>query len=399
MGLIQITEEADRGNEPRLTNAPLWRLAFRPFYLLGAAFAAIAIPMWLARYYGQLPGLRNVDFNWHMHEMVFGFAAAIVIGFLYTAGRNWTNLWTPRGKPLAALAGLWVAGRIAMLFGSPPVAALFDIAFVPVAAWMFYQVLRQVPSKRNMVMVGLLGLLTVANAAFHASALGWLDIPTITSIHAAILVIVMIEAIIGGRVIPMFTANASAAKQLGLPARMERMTAIMTTVASIAWVAGIPAMLFVPVALVAAVLQAARLASWKPWHTLKTPLLWILHAAYAFIPLGFGLLALASLQWVPASAAIHALAVGSMAGLIMGMMTRTALGHTARPLKAGPKETVMYVLILAGALTRLVASLSGGELREATMVISGVCWSLAFLLYVLVYVPYLSAPRLDGKDG
>lgn len=399
MALIQITDDAPRTAEPEPAITPLLRLGFRPFYLLGAAFAVIAVPMWMARYYGHLPGLRNVDFNWHMHEMVFGFAVAIIIGFLYTAGRNWTNLWTPRGTALAALAGFWIAGRLAMLFAEPLLAAAIDIGFLPVAAFLLYQVLKKAPSKRNLVMVLLLGLLALANASFHASVLGWSALSTITSIHAALLIIVMIEAIIGGRVVPLFTKNFVAGAELGLSAAAEKLVIALTVAACLAWIAQPASFVVAALALAAALGQTVRLASWKPWRILDTPLLWILHLSYAWIPIGFLLLALSALGMVSSSAAIHALAIGSMAGLIIGMITRTALGHTARPLKAGARETVMYVLIQVGALARLGASLDMPQARDFLMLLAALCWSAGFLLYVAVYFPYITAPRLDNKDG
>src|SRR5690606_4755487 len=145
MAVLMIEEKDAHQRGPQLAIAPIWRLGFRPFYLLGAAFAVIAVPLWMASYYGHLPGLTNVGLNWHMHEMVFGFAVAIVVGFLYTAGRAWTNLWTPRGMALAALTGFWVAGRLAMLFAEPLVAAAIDIGCLPLAAFLLYQVLNKAP--------------------------------------------------------------------------------------------------------------------------------------------------------------------------------------------------------------------------------------------------------------
>ncbi len=399
MAVMMIEENASRAAEPEISTTPLWRLGFRPFYLLGAVFAVIAVPLWLARYYGLLSGLTNIDFNWHMHEMVFGFAVAIVVGFLYTAGRNWTNLWTPRGRALVALVSLWIAGRIAMLFAAPQIAAVVDIAFLPVAAFLLYQVLKKAPSKRNLVMVLLLGLLALANASFHATQLGWSELSTLSSIHAALLIIVMIETLIGGRVVPLFTAKFVPGGQLGLKPAMEKAVIASTVAACLAWLAQPAAYVVAILALAAAVMQAARLISWKPWHTLDNPLLWILHLSYAWISIGFLLLGLAALGMVSSSAAIHALAIGSMAGLIIGMITRTALGHTARPLKAGKRETIMYVLIQAGAVARLGASLGMPEARDFLMLLSAACWSAAFLLYVTVYLPYLTAPRLDRKDG
>src|SRR6478672_392600 len=157
MSLIALEEpDASGRNSSALSSHPLLRLGFRPFYLLGAAFAAISIPAWLLHYYGHVQGLAHIDLNWHAHEMVYGFAIAIIIGFLYTAGRNWTGLWTPRGGSLAAIALLWLAGRAAMLLADPLPAALVDLLFLPLAAVPLYSVLRRSGNKRNLFLVALL---------------------------------------------------------------------------------------------------------------------------------------------------------------------------------------------------------------------------------------------------
>ncbi|TFW01803.1 NnrS family protein [Oxalobacteraceae bacterium OM1] len=376
----------------------LFALGFRPFYLLAAAFAGVSIPLWLASYYGW-SAFPHVALAWHVHEMVFGFVIAVVIGFLYTAGRNWTGLWTPRGKALAALAVLWIAGRAAMLFAPPVLAALIDFAFLPAAAWPLYRVLKRSGNKRNMVLVGLLALLTLANGVFHAAALGVLPVSPLQPVYAAIMVIVIIEAVIGGRVIPNFTANAVKGSNPVQNAKRDRISMAFTAAAAIAWVAGFPAPATAALAIAAAVAQATRLIGWKPLCTLRNPLLWILHLSYAWIPLGFVMLALSQLGVVPQSAAVHLLAVGAIAGLILGMITRTALGHTGRMLKAGPAETAMYVLIQCGVALRLVAAMASGELRDVALLSAAGCWSAAFAVYVLTYAPYLFRPRVDGKEG
>ncbi len=399
MSLMIIEESMPRRGVPKSDIPPLLRLGFRPFYLLAAAFAFISVPLWIAKYYGYAAALENVSLNWHVHEMVFGFAIAVIIGFLYTAGRNWTGLWTPRRKMLAGLAGLWIAGRLAMLFADPRIAAVLDISFLPIATWLLYGVLKKSANKRNLVMVALLSLLTLTNILFHAANLGWDGISSIHAIHVAILIIVVLEAIIGGRVIPMFTANAVPTANPVINLKRDKVIAGFTVAACIAWAFGFPAPLTASLALAAAVSQMTRLIAWKPLCTLRNPLLWILHLSYAWIPFGFVLLALSAFGIVSASSGMHALAIGAMAGLIIGMITRTALGHTGRPLKAGPSETWMYILVQAGAAARLVASLNHVEIRDAALLISAACWAAAFLLYVAVYAPYLMAARVDGKEG
>ncbi len=394
-------DESDARESTRRSpaNYPVLRLGFRPFYLLGAAFAAVGAPLWIARYFGWMDILPNINLNWHMHEMVFGFVLAIIVGFLYTAGRNWTGLWTPRGMPLAALCGVWLSGRIAMLLAGPAVAASVDLLFIPCAAWPLYRVLKQSGNKRNLLLVGLLGLLACANAVFHAAQLGWIDISAMRAIQAAILIIVVIETVIGGRMIPGFTANAVPDSRPIVRVMRDRIALGLVGLASVGWLCGFPPLLAAALASAAACAQLARLAGWKPQRTVHHPILWILHLSYAWIPFGFFLMALAAFGIVSSSTVFHALAIGSTAGLIIGMITRTALGHTGRPLRAGRNETAMYLLVQAGAAARLGANIAPFGLRNGALMLAALCWSAAFILYLVVYMPYLIRPRLDGRDG
>jgi uncharacterized protein involved in response to NO len=400
MAIIRIEEPQSRARQDHSWQShPFLGLGFRPFYLLGAAFAAVSVPLWIARYFGVLGAFPNVDLNWHMHEMVYGFAVAVIIGFLFTAGRNWTGLWTPRRGTLAMLIGLWLAGRIAMLTAAPWLAALVDIAFLPAAAYPLYKVLQRSGNKRNLFLIGLLALLTLANGFYHASVLGVGGPGSVKAIHLAILIIVMIESVIGGRVIPGFTRNAVPGSDPVTHDRRDRISMGLTAAVCAGWALGLPGPAIAAMALVAACSQLVRIAGWQSYFTLRHPLLWILHLSYAWIPIGFLLLALSAIGLVPASAAIHALAVGSMAGLIIGMITRTALGHTGRALKAGPGEVVMYVLIQAGAVARLFASLTTAGGRDEALLLAAAFWAGAFLLYAFLYGPYLWRARVDGREG
>lgn len=400
MSLLTI-EEPDAGKRQPLWNGghALWALGFRPFYLLAAVLAVLAIPVWLSQYLGWIAWAPNITLGWHMHEMVFGFAIAVVVGFLFTAGRAWTGFWTPRGLHLAALALLWVAGRIAMLAAPAWLAAVIDMSFLPLAAWSMYRVLHRAGNKRNMFLVGLLTLLAIANGAFHAAAMQLIPVSEIAAIHAAILLIVLIEAVIGGRVIPMFTDNAAPGPKSVVRPRNDKIALAAVAAASAVWVFGAPAPLMAALALMACVATAIRLAGWKPYRTIRVPLLWILHLSYAWIPLGFLLLGLAALGIGTASTAFHAMAVGSMAGLIVGMISRTTLGHTGRKLATGRAELFTYALIQAGAVARVAAGMAPPEWRPGLLAVSGACWSLSFALLLLVYAPYLWRPRIDGKEG
>lgn len=395
---IEEPEGGQGRSESGWDRAAVWRLGFRPFYMLAAVFAVVAVPLWVARYFGALAAWPQIDLNWHMHEMVFGFAVAVIVGFLFTAARAWTNLWTPRRAGLAGFALLWLAGRVAMLSGVPWLGAVVDLLFLPLAALALFRVFVRAGNKRNYFLVGLLGILSLLNLLFHLSVAGLLALSPTAAIEAAILVVVLIELTIGGRVIPMFTANGAPGTKPIVHPRRDQVGIALTVLACLAWVAGAPGPLTAALAIAAGSSLSLRLLGWQPQRTLGVPLLWILHLSYAWIPAGLFLLALAALHLVSASAAFHGLAVGSMAGLIMGMITRTTLGHIGRPLRAGVMETGMYVLIQAGAFARVAAALAPGFYKMGLM-LAGTAWAAAFVLYLVVYTPYLLRPRSDGKEG
>ncbi|WLI90543.1 NnrS family protein [Massilia sp. R2A-15] len=241
--------------------------------------------------------------------------------------------------------------------------------------------------------------LAIANACYHATMLGWLALSPVAPVQAAILIIVLIESVIGARVIPMFTRNGVAGTAPVVHQRRDNVAMGLTVATVIGWILPLPAPMFAGIAFAAGCAALRRLAGWQPQRTLGVPLVWILHLSYAWIPVGFFMLALAVLHVLTTSAAFHALAVGSMAGLIIGMMTRTALGHTGRPLKAGAPETAMYWLIQLGALARVCAAVGPAAAREACLAGAAAAWSLAFVLYVAVYGRYLWRVRIDGKEG
>jgi uncharacterized protein involved in response to NO len=397
MALMQI-DDTGAAPPPPYRGPALLALGFRPFYLVAAAFAALSIPLWLASYFGHL-SLATVGVAWHMHEMLFGFVLAVVIGFLYTAGRNWTGLWTPRGGLLAAIVVLWLAGRLAMLAPVSIAAALVDFLFVPLAAWPLYRVIARSNNTRNRILVVVLALLALANGLFHLAQLGLLQFAPARPMYAALIMIIVIESIIGGRVIPNFTANAVPGAKPVQSEKLDKASMLLTVLAGAAWALALPPLVAAPLAIAAALVQARRLLLWQPLLTVHQPLLWILHLSYAAIPAGFALLALSHLGLVTASAVVHLLGVGAIAGLIVGMITRTALGHTGRALKAGRSETVMYVAIQLGMVARLAAAFTTGGWRDALLLAAGALWSFTFLLYLAVYVPRLWAARIDGREG
>ena len=400
--LPPLTEASAAPSARPLEGAPLLRLGFRPFYLGAAAFAALSIPLWVAIVLGKvaLP-MTMPPLLWHAHEMLFGFAAAVIVGFLLTAGKAWTGLATPRGASLGALALLWLAARAAALVAPYPLYAALDMLLLPLVAGLLAAVLLRAGNRRSLPLAGILLLLAGANATFHLGSLGLIDVAPMTALHAGLALIVMIETVMGGRVIPAFTLSATPGLKLRLRPRLEMPTVALTTFGLACWVLAPPGLLPAVVLGLAAVLQLHRLLTWQPFVTGRRPILWVLHAAYAWIPIGLALLALAELGLLGVSAGVHALAVGATGGLVIGMITRTARGHTGRPLRVSQAEVAAYALVLATALLRVLVPIitPSSVPYAAPLIAAAVAWCGAFALYLWVFTPWLLSARLDGKDG
>ena len=379
---------------------PLLRLGFRPFYLGAAAYGMLAVPLWVAMLLGQVSlNLSVSPVLWHAHEMLFGFAVAVIVGFLLTAGKAWTGLATPRGVVLAALAGLWLAARVVAVIAPYAVYAVLDLLLLPLVAAILITVLVRAGSWRNLPLGAILLLLTVANATFHGAVFGVLDIPPVRALHAGLALVVMIECVIAGRVIPAFTMSALPGLKLQVPRRLEAATLASTAVALALWVLAPQGEITAVAFLGAAALHGLRLWQWRPLRTRVRPILWVLHLAYAWLPIGFVLLALAQIGTVSVSAGVHALAVGATGGLIIGMITRTARGHTGRPLRASRLEVAAYGLVTGAAVLRVAMPLVLPQHQTLWWVVAALAWSAAFGLYLIVFTPWLSTTRLDGKDG
>ena len=331
--------------------------------------------------------------------MLFGFAAAVIVGFLLTAGKAWTGLQTPRGPALAALVLVWLAARVAAWVAPYPAYAALDLLLLPVVATVLLRLLLRAGNRRNLPLAGLLGMLTLANLVFHLSVLGMLELPPVRALYAALALIVLIECVMAGRVIPAFTMSAIPGLRLEVDAQLEKATAAASVLALLLWVFSPSSAISAPLLALAAAMQLARLAAWKPWRTRSRPILWILHLSYAWIPVGFLLLAMSLLGWIAASAGIHALAIGATGGLIIGMVTRTARGHTGRPLLASPIEVAAYSLVMLAAVLRVFVPLLAPQFLVASVITATLAWSLAFALYLARYTPWLLRARLDGKDG
>jgi len=385
---------------PALRGWPLLRLGFRPFYLLAAGLACLSVPWWIGVFLGHAaPGVVFPPLLWHAHEMLFGFAAGVIVGFLLTAVRAWTGLPTPCGPVLGALALLWLAARLAAFTGPYGLYAVLDVALLPVVAVLLLRVLIQAGNKRNMPLISLLLAMGAANAVFHLTMLGAIDVAPLTPLYVELALVVMVVCVMTGRVIPVFTKNVTPGLVIRVPKWFEPWLLGVTALALALWVLAVPGWLTAAVCLLAAGFHVVRLWRWQPRVTLTRPILWILHLSCAWFPVAFVLLALAQWGWVAPSLAVHALGVGVIGGLIIGMVTRTARGHTGRPLQASKGEILAYVLVMAAAVLRaLVPAVAPGWYVPALGWAAGL-WGLAFAIYLVIYTPWLSRTRLDGKDG
>ncbi len=378
----------------------LWTIGFRPLYLFAMVFSAITISCWVAQFAGWTG--RHMVLGgplWHAHEMLFGYAFAVIAGFLFTAVRNWTNRPTPSGPTLAFIAALWLAGRVLVLSPWPLYAAIADTAFALAVAAGIAVPLFGSRNRQNYFFVALILALGSVNLGFYLAMGEVVHFAVDRGLRFGLDLVLLIMVIMGGRVIPMFTANAVRGAQPRRFHWLERV-AIGSVVALLAAeLLPLPALVTALAAGVAAAAHGARLALWQPWLTMKRPIVWILHAAYAWIVAYLALRALAALDLVPISLAVHALTVGAIGGLTVGMMTRTARGHTGRALEAGSLEVSCYVLIQVAAVLRVFVPMFAPQWYVGAVVAAGALWTGAFVLLAVRFVPILLRPRVDGRIG
>jgi uncharacterized protein involved in response to NO len=331
--------------------------------------------------------------------MLFGYTTAVIAGFLLTAVRAWTNQPTPSGAPLMALAALWVCGRVLVLTPLAMTAAVVNAAFPVAIAVAIGIALFRARNVRNYFFVGLLVLMGVLILAVHLALQGRFKLSPPLGLQLALDVVLFIMVVMGGRVIPMFTNNGVPGTNATRHALVEKVALGTVILLFAADLLQLPQTIIAMIAVIGALAHGVRLYLWKPWRTFATPLVWILHAAYAWIVVHLALRGLSALELLAASYATHALTVGAIGGLTLGMMTRTARGHTARPLMADGFELAMFLLIQVAAVVRVFGGMALPALYMASVQLSGLLWAAAFGLYAVRYWPVLTRPRLDGKPG
>ncbi|HXZ59961.1 MAG TPA: NnrS family protein [Steroidobacteraceae bacterium] len=384
----------------------LFAYGFRPHFLLAGLAAVLLIPAWALNIaYGVPLSSDWPPTLWHAHEMLFGFIASAVAGFLLTAVPSWTGQKGFAGTPLVVLSAVWLAARIMIASSAHWPAALtaaVDLTFLPaLAAWVARPLLRS--QNRNTPLLLVLGLLWLTNLAFHVALIGR-DAPR--ALHALLIgidLMLVLVTVIGGRIVPAFTA--AALRPLGLQDSVSS-SAGLTAAAVVSMAVMTAGDVFMPdsrlagaIAAVAAAVQGWRFAQWGALRTLRQPIVWILHAAYLWLPVGLALKAIALLSGAAFSAFwLHALTMGTLATMILAVMTRAALGHTGRPLVVHPVTAASYLLLIGAVLMR-VFGLAARLSYPTVIAAAAFLWTAAYLLFLLVYAPILCSPRVDGKAG
>lgn len=404
--LLSIQESQARMERP-MSGFGLWRLGFRPFYLGAAFFSTLAITIWLFTLFG-LFGSSTLNITpttnpvlWHAHEMVFGFALAVIAGFLLTASNNWTGILPAAGLPLTLLFLFWALARLFMFVGNITLAGALDMTFVALLSILLLRVLWLAKLWKNFFILGIVILIGALNAWFYAILLLDLPVTPLYPIELTLLLILQLLVVMGGRVIPMFTQNGVPGVTVWKPPVFATLTPITTVLAILSWLILPPKLAFLA-CILGAIVNLIRWIGWKPWRCLGQPMVWVLHLGYLWIPITLLMMGFEVLGIVPRSLPIHTLSVGAMGLIVIGMITRTAMGHTGRQISASSVESAIFILIAVSGLLRALAGISPLQSPVITpmlLLLAGSSWVVAFVLYLYRYTPWLFRPRLDGRPG
>jgi uncharacterized protein involved in response to NO len=371
---------------------------FRPFFMAAGVWAVMAMALWLGAILKGWPvGGSYGAINWHAHEMLFGYASAALAGFMLTAVPNWTGRLPVSGRPLLVLVLIWCAGRMAMLMpdaGGLAASAIIESLFLPALAFVAGREIVSGRNWKNLKILAALVTLSMANVSFHAAVLTGFD--SGYAYRGTIAALLMLIALVGGRIVPSFTRNWLAKRRLGLPApfdRVDQAALIVTGIALLSWtIKGVP-MVTAGLCLAAAALQALRLWRWRGWLARSEPIVLILHVAYVFIPLGLLAIVASTVGWTSEISSLHLFTVGAIGLMTLAVMTRATLGHTGRAVAASGTMCAAYAALIAAALFRPAAE-AIPELYTLLLTISAILWLFAFGAFLVACGPMLVSPRL-----
>jgi uncharacterized protein involved in response to NO len=377
---------------------PVLGYGFRPFFLLGALYSIISLLVWGGFYAGYVtpPIFMTGPVSWHAHEMIFGYTLAIVAGFLLTAVANWTDSMPVQKFHLLGLCLLWLAGRVVLNFdlGLPELAILVVAGmFIPVLAFSLSIPLFKTWNKRNFIFLVLLSILFACDMVF-------LITKERTSLYVAVMIVVTMISLIGGRVIPLFTVDAL--EERGEEAH-ETPQGKLDVLAVLSLVLIILALIFASEAVLAgtaflsAIIHALRLRRYHTHRILNDPMVWILHVGYSWVVLGLFFIGISTLGYLPFSIALHAFTAGAIGSMTLGMMCRVTLGHTGRNRIATKLTKLSFLLLQCAAFMRVFGLMIAPDYSIEWIIGSALFWVLSFALYVLIYAPMLWKPELDEQ--
>ena len=381
----------------------LFGLGFRPFFLLSGLFAILSVVLWVPTFAGWLPlNTYYGQIGWHSHETIFGYTAAVIAGFLLTSVRNWTELATAHGWNLAGLTLLWCLGRILAFFPSflpPAVIALVDLSFLPALAVGIGVPLARRRERRNLLFLPLIAAFWLANLFVHLALLGFAPKLAHQAVMLGLDLVVLLIVIMGGRVIPFFTERAFEGLRIKRWLVIEWLAIVCVIAFTLAEFFFSDPRISGLFAGVAAIANAIRLGGWYTYRLWRVPLLWVLHLGYGWIVAGFLLKTGSALGVISPQFTLHAFSVGGIGVLTLGMMARVSLGHTARPLKVGAGMATAFAAVNLAAVIRGLLPIFYPQWFFEFVILTGALWVAAFTIFIIVYVPILTQPRLDGRSG
>lgn len=400
-----VSDQIKQNGADEPTGWPFFRLGFRPLFWLGSLYGIVNIGLWGLTFsnlvsFSPLGG----SYFWHVHEMLFGFTMAIIVGFLLTAVQTWTGVPSVKGKPLVLLVLFWMCARILFFFPFPSAvyfALTFDLLFLILAAVFLSIPILKADMRRNLFFVPILLFAAFLNVLMYLSLLGRVKLSFLTIGHAMVLLVTLVMCIMGGRVFPMFTANGTNTPRVPPLKWLEKLS-ILSVLACVivSWeglsIPGAVQSLFFFVAGLSNFFRALR---WRIWVTFKTPLVWSLHISYWAVCAGLILLGFAKLDdSISLTLAFHALTVGGIGQMVLSMISRVSLGHTGRIILVGKSMAFAFVAMVLASILRVLVPLFSTH-YQMVILISATLWVVSYGLFVILYFPILFQRRVDGRDG
>ncbi|MCK5002892.1 MAG: NnrS family protein [Gammaproteobacteria bacterium] len=395
-------------SEPNPTiksDTALWQLGFRPFFLGAASFSVISMMVWMGIYLFQWPmPLLNIDPTlWHAHEMLFGYALAVIAGFLLAAVKNWTGQQTINGRKLTALFLLWVIARLLPILniGSIEIVALLDCLFILSTGIAVASPIIKVKQRAQTGVLAILLTMFIANIIYYAGLLGLIENGERIGIYSCLYLVLTLIFVMGRRVIPFFIERGVDINvQLNNRKWLDNSSMILLIALWIIDVLQLQTQIAGALAGILFVLHAIRLFDWHTKALWKSSMLWVLYTAYSFLTLGFALKTASVWLDVSPFLSVHAFTVGGIGVLTLGMMSRVTLGHTGRNVQQPPRGlSIAFALLLTGAFVRVILPLLLAGQYSIWIAISQLLWIAGFGLFVILFMPMLIKPRVDGQPG